>query len=319
MKAVLLNSFGSYNALKIDSVVKPVPGPSEVLVRVKASSISNFDVNFRKGKGGVFQKNKKLPEKSSMGLEFSGIIEELGSEAKHFAVGDKVYGMVDLWKGDKSHAEFLIIPEKQIFYVPEDFSFVEAASMPIAVLTSIRALIDLGKLKAGQKVLINGASGGVGVYAVQIAKALKAEVYALCSSSKVQLLKKISADHVYDYEHFDLSKFKEQEFDVIFDVAAKWKLSEVRKIMKEGGSYISSNPVKDMMGILLLSAFSSRKSKYLMVNRGDLKDLARANKFVKEHDIKPIYDSVYEFEDIKGAHQAFDNRKNLGKVIIQLN
>jgi len=317
MRAVLLKGFGGYDVLKVASLNRPSPKKSEVLVRVKASSVSNFDINIRQGKKSLLNRKPRIPVKNAMGLEFAGVIEDIGEGVTHFTTGDRVYGMLDLWKGDRSHAEYITVPESHVFYIPNGVSFVEAASLPIGMLTSIRALIDLGKVKEQHRVLINGASGGVGIYALQVAKVMKAEVHATCSAAKVDLLKRFSPDQIYAYDQVDLRKNR-QPYDVIFDVAAKWNLAQVKQNLTPKGIYISSNPMKDIWGILIASKLTSRKSRYLMVSRSDTFHLKQVNTFLNEYGIKPVYESVYELDAIQEAHLAFDSRKNLGKVMLEL-
>ena len=213
MKAVIINAYGSREVLHIADIPKPIPLKDEILVRVKAAAVNPKDTFIRKG---YFKQFTGDPESVRLGFDYAGTVAELGSDAKHLRVGEPVYGGLDGWQGGAC-AEYLSVKSSKLARKPDGLSFEEAASLPIAALTALQALHDEGQIQEGHAVCINGASGGVGTVAIQIAKVFGASVTAISRSENHGLLAELGADQCLDYREVDVSELN-QRYDIFFDV-----------------------------------------------------------------------------------------------------
>ncbi|MEN8155299.1 MAG: NAD(P)-dependent alcohol dehydrogenase, partial [Acidobacteriota bacterium] len=237
MKAVAYNKYGAPDVLEITEKNKPELPADKILVKVKASSVNPVDYKIRRGDMKALT-GKIFPKLA--GSDFAGVVEDKGSAVEDFRKGDKVYGFMNPMKGG-AYAEFIIVDPEKTALMPDNLSFEEAASMPVAALTALQALSYLGNVKEGTSVLINGATGGVGSFAVQIAKALGAEVTGLCSGKNMEFCKKLGADNVFDYSKDGLAG-SGKKFDVFFDAAAKTNFSKSKMYLKKRGIYITTIP-----------------------------------------------------------------------------
>lgn len=291
----------------IVEIEKPSIKNNEVLVKVCASSICQSDNNRRK--------NGKESNLATTGLEFSGTIASVGTSVNNFSKGNDVFGMLNIFGGARAHAEYVAVPESFIWHKPANISFEEAASLPISLLTSFEALIKIGKLKAKQEVLINGASGGVGVYAVKLAKALGASVTAVCSSRNAETVKSLNADKIICYDQKDFTALAEA-YDIIFDVANNQSFKKCKAKLNPKGIYISTNPFNDLMGFVH-AFFSGKKAGYLLVSKGNSRDLQKASAFIENNSLTPFLDRTFKFEEMNEAYDHFESGKKKGRVIIR--
>ena len=269
MKAIVYTKFGSPDVLELQEVATPVPKAHEILVKVRAASVNAYDWRHLRADpflirfmgAGLFKPSHRI-----LGADIAGQVEAVGGEVTQFKPGDEVFGE----GGYGGFAEYACVDENRFVPKPAALSFEEAAAAPMAALTALQGLRDSGQIKAGQKVLINGASGGVGTFAVQIAKAFGAEVTGVCSTSKMDLVRSIGADHVVDYTREDVTK-SERRYDLIFDVAAFRPVSEYKRVLNPGGIYVvAGGSIGRIFQIMFLSKFKAKTMK-VIIARADPK------------------------------------------------
>ena len=231
MKAIVQNAYGSPDVLKLKEIDQPVIGENDVLVRIHAAGLNAGDLFSMKGSPWLarFSVGFPKPKDYVLGWDMAGTVEAVGGNVTRFQPGDQVYAAYG-----KSLAEFVSVPEENLAIKPANLTFEEAASVPTAALTALQGLRDAGKLQSGQKVLINGASGGVGTFAVQIAKVLGAEVTGVCSTRNLEMVKSLGADYVVDYTQDDFAQ-SDMRYDLILDNVASRSLSDLRSILLPGG------------------------------------------------------------------------------------
>ena len=305
MKAVVYTEYGSPNVLKITEIKKPVPKHNEMLVKVYASTVSAGVIWMRKGK---FPGSKLLslllrlqfgiikPRYSILGFEFSGVVEYVGKSVTLFKIGDKVFGTTTGLKNG-AYADYVCIPEKRkqgvIALMPSEISFDEAAALAIGGMTALQILVN-ARIQTNQMVLICGASGSVGTFAVQIAKYLGANVTAVCSNENIELVKSLGADEVIDYTKQPIAMFKEK-FDVIFDAVGKVKHTALESLLKLNGKQYSINTL------------TNEKVSYLNL----------LSKMFSGGKLHVIIDRIYSFEQIVEAHKYVDLGHKKGNVVIR--
>jgi NADPH:quinone reductase-like Zn-dependent oxidoreductase len=323
MKAIVQTEYGSSDVLSLQEVDKPVVTANGVLVRIRATSVNAGDWHLMRGDpfltrlifGGILKPKIKI-----LGMDIAGQVEAIGKDVTQFQVGDEVFG--DLSEsGFGAFAEYVCATEAALVLKPTNISFEQAATVPCAALTAIQGLRDCGKIRSGQKVLINGASGGVGSFAVQIAKAFGAEVTAVCSTNKMEMMKTLGADQIIDYTQTDITK-NGQHYDLILDAAAYRSVFDYRPILKAEGTYVLiGGSITRLFQVLLfgsvISRIMHRKLKCLMAkpNRSDLvilKDLIEAGKIV------PLIDRTYNLSDVPAAICQLEQRQVRGKVAISV-
>jgi NADPH:quinone reductase-like Zn-dependent oxidoreductase len=321
MKAIVQTEYGSPDVLSLQEVDKPVVPNNGVLVRVRAASVNAGDWHLIRGTpfltrlmfGGIFKPKIKIP-----GMDMAGQIEAVGKDVTQFQAGDEVFG--DLSEcGFGAFAEYVCVTESALVPKPTNLSFEQAATIPVAALTALQGLRDCGQIKSGQKVLINGASGGVGSFAVQIAKVFGAEVTAVCSMHKMEMMKSIGADYIIDYTKTDVTK-NGQQYDLILDVAAYRSVFDYAPILKTDGTYILvGGSISRLFQVLLfgsvISRIMHRKVKCLTSkpNRSDLmilKDPIEAGK------ITPFIDRIYSLSEVPTAIRQLERRQVRGKIAI---
>src|SRR5881296_3710496 len=243
MKAIVRMAYGGVEVLRLEEIEKPVPKDGQVLVKIHAASANPADYHAMRGGMArvlaplITRENIGLrkPKDPSFGSDIAGTIETVGPNVTKFKVGDEVFGTCT--KGSGGFAEYACAREVRLALKPENITFEEAAGIPIAALTALQGLRDKGKVQPGQKVLINGASGGVGTFAVQIAKSYGADVTGVCSTRNVELVQSLGADHVIDYTKEDFTK-GDQHYDVILDNVGNHSLSEYRRLLTPNGIYV---------------------------------------------------------------------------------
>jgi len=325
MKAIVYYAYGSPDVLQLKEIEKPVPNDNQVLVKIQAVSVNPFDWHFMEGVPYIARLlafGPLKPTSPRLGVDFAGTVEAIGKNITQFKTGDDVFG-----GKVGAYAEYVVIAEKYLAMKPANITFEQAGSVQIAGLTALQGLRDKGKIQPGQKVLINGASGGVGTFAVQIAKHFGAHVTGVCSGRNVELVRSLGADQVFDYTKEDFTKTG-QRYDVIIDNVGNRSLSENRRVLTPNGKYvlIGGGGVNDNRWIgpfglviktLLLKPFISQEMKMMLadVNKEDLTliaDLMQAGK------VTPVIDKTYPFSEIREAIRYVETGRARGKVAVTL-
>ncbi|NET73541.1 MAG: NAD(P)-dependent alcohol dehydrogenase [Sphaerospermopsis sp. SIO1G2] len=310
MKAMLIHGYGDVDVLKYEEVEKPKIKPDQLLVQVHASSVNPIDWKTRKGMLKILTGNK-FP--LILGFDVAGEVVEVGAKVTRFQVGDAIYGSTSFPGG--AYAELAAIPENLATHKPTNLSYQEAATIPLAALTSLQALRNLGNIKSGQKVLINGASGGVGIFAVQIAKALGTEVTGVCSSRNLDFVKSLNADFVIDYTQEDFTKGNLQ-YDIIFDAVAKRSFSECRKVLTSNGIYISTLPLPEVILQSVLTAFIPGQKAKIVLENPNSQDLNFLKELIENGKLRTVIDRTYPLQELTAAHLYSESEKAVGKIAI---
>lgn len=305
MKGLVVNPDKSIS-LKSGLIV-PISQENEVLIEVKSASVNPFDAESAHGRFDAYFEEYGVNKEVQSGLEFSGIVLEDG---KRFKKGDKVFGYVHMITGCKSHAQYLVIDEGFIALKPAALSHTQAASMPLGALTSLIALQDIGKLKAGMKLLINGAAGGLGIQATQIGKILGAHVTVFAGTGQSEYLKAHGADVVYDYNQTSITDIQ-CCFDVILDFTNVQTLLTMRPLLTESGVFIPAEPNAENGG-----ESEDAQVGYLMVAHGDHDRLTVIAKWVAEGKLIPVIDSEFSFENYQRAFERVEQKGRKGRIVL---
>lgn len=313
MKAIVMRKYGSPDVLEMTNLDRPVINDNQVLVEVYASSVNPVDWKIRKGLLKFFMR-KKMP--CILGGDIAGRVVEIGKKVQFFRHGDEVFGMVDLAKNG-AYAEYVACSVDQIALKPQNMNFEEAASLPLAGLTALQALRNMGKIRKGMSVMINGCSGGVGFFALQLAKSFDCKVTGVCSARNIEFSKKMGADRVIDYTQEDILSVQE-DYDIFFDVVGNQEYAEVKHLLQRGGVYVTTLP---SFNILLLGAIhnmmSAKKMKKIFVqpNKKDLEFLAD---LVDEGRLTTHIEKIYELSEIAEAHQYSESGRVVGKLALRI-
>ncbi|MCB2197938.1 NAD(P)-dependent alcohol dehydrogenase [bacterium] len=321
MKALVYRQFGPPEVIKIEDVPTPEPKEGEILVRVHASTITAVDTFFRMGKpfSARLAAGLTKPKIHTQGTEFSGVVEKVGEGVTRFKVGDKVMGEPGPNFG--AHAEYVVIGQDGvILHKPESLNFHEAAALPAGALTALPFLRDTGRLEAGQKLLVIGASGSVGSFGVQFGKYLGAEVTGVCSGRNVELVTSLGADHVVDYNLEDFTK-NGLKYDVIFDAIGASSFGTCRGSLTSRGVYMSTTISFSILFNHLLTAKSSGQRGLisftgLRAKEEKKKDLELIHALAEEGRIKPYIDKVFPMGDAVAAHAYVDKGRKRGNVVV---
>ena len=320
MKAIVLTKYGTPDGLKLEEIPKPVPNTNEVLVEVHAASINSWDWEIVKGTPfvnrmmfGLFKPKKNV----ILGCDIAGIVVARGENVKRLKVADKVFG--DLSKsGWGGFAEFVCTDENALSLKPEKMSFVDAAASPQAGLLAVQGLLRIGHLKKGHKVLINGAGGGAGTFAVQIAKHLGTEVTGVDSAEKLATIKSLGADHVIDYAKVDFTR-NGKTYDLIWDVMTTRSVSAYKRALVPKGAYITvGGHTPKLLRIMLLGRLIPGHKKIRLLIHKPNKCLDLLTKFLEEEKVRPVIDKVFPLNRIPEAFRFFGEGKFKGKVVITL-
>jgi NADPH:quinone reductase-like Zn-dependent oxidoreductase len=326
MKAVVHTEFGPPDVLQIKDIDKPVPKDNEVLVRVRAASINPYDWHMVRGTPFLMRAmmaGLRKPKDPRVGIDCAGTVETVGKDVTQFKPGDNVFG-----GKSGSLAEYLGVPaDGGIALKPPRLTFEQAAAVQVAGCTALQALRDSGKVQPGQKVLINGASGGVGTFAVQIAKSFGAQVTGVCSTRNIELVRSLGANQVIDYTKEDFTNSSER-YDMILDNVGTQPLSRFRRILKPKGVYVMIGaggpndggligPMGRLMQAMLMTPFISQKMGMMMakVSQNDLKALAD---LMQSGKVTPVIDRTYPLDDIREAMRYLETGRARGKVIISI-
>ena len=322
MKAIVYCDYGLTN-LKVADIEKPVPTDEQLLVRVHAASINPYDWHFVEGTPYVMRVGVGLrkPKSTRLGVDFAGTVESVGKNVTQFKPGDEVFG------GKTGALAQYICPRAagSVALKPAGLSVEQAASLNIAGITALQAVRDKGKVESCQKVLINGASGGVGTFAVQIAKSFGADVTGVCSTRNVELVQSLGADHVIDYTRDDFVKGAER-YDVVIDNVGNRSLSECRSVLKPNGIYVligggGANEQGFLGGLakalnaVVYSKFVKQKMGMMLADSNQ-KDLALLADMVQSGKMKPVIDKTYQLADVPEAIRYLEAGHARGKVII---
>ena len=320
MKAVVHNTYGSPDVLELEQIDKPEPADDEVLVRVRAASVNPADWYTLTGPFVARVPNGlRRPKDNRLGVDYAGEVEAVGANVTHFRPGDEVFG-----GRTGAFAEYVCAREDRgVVPKPANVTFEEAAAVPIAALTALQGLRDKGQVQAGQSVLINGASGGVGTFAVQIAKALGAEVTGVCSTRNVDIVRSIGADHVIDYTKEDFTR-SDGRYDLILDVAGSKSWSELKRVLEPDGRLVIVGapkskgilgPLTHIMKLRLASVLGSRKAVFFIskVNKADMQTL---RELLESGEVKPVVDRRYDLGEIADAFRYLGDGHAQGKIVV---
>jgi NADPH:quinone reductase-like Zn-dependent oxidoreductase len=321
MKAIVHRQYGSPDVLRLEVVEKPTPAHDGLLIRVRAASVNPLDWHYMRGKPYVMRMQAGMgrPKFTRLGVDFSGTVEAVGQEVKLFKVGDEIFGTAD-----GALAEYVTSTEAGLALKPTNMTFQQAASVPIAGITALQGLRDKGRLQPGQKVLINGASGGVGTFAVQIAKSLGAEVTGVCSTGNVEMVRSIGADHVIDYTKEDYTKGT-QRYDLIFDTVGNHSLSDHRHVLDPHGILVIVGAVSDdpWIGPLsrflegyVISPFVSQKFVGFIADANKTDDLNTLRDLMQAGALTPVIDRQYSLSEVPAAIRYLENGHARGKLVI---
>lgn len=317
MKTVIYTKFGPPDVLHMKEVDKPAPKDNEVLIRILATTVTAGDWRLRKGDpfaarlfAGPF-----TPKNPVLGHEFAGQIESVGKAVKNFKEGDEVFGSTGLESG--AYSEYLCVPEDGLLALkPPNVSFEEAAALPVGASTALYFL-SKGNVQNGQKVLIYGASGSVGTFAVQLAKHFGAEVTGVCSTQNMALVKSLGADTVLDYTREDFSE-SGQVYDLIFDTIGKTSFSRCKKALLENGIYVTTAVNLSLFFQSLLAALVSRRKLIIGIAGQSTEVLEFLKSLVEKGKITPVIDRIYPLEQIVEAHSYVESGHKKGNVVISL-
>ena len=319
LKAIVYTKYGGPEALQIKEIEKPSPKDDEVLIKVHAVSINDWDFGLLEGDFINRMINGLLkPKRKILGSDIAGRIEAVGKNITKFKTGDEVYGdLSSYWGG---FAEYTCAREKSLALKPAAMSFEEAAAIPQAAMLAVQGLIDKGKIHAGQKLLINGAGGGVGTFAVQIAKLYGVDITAVDSTSKLNMLQSIGFDHVIDYTREDFTR-NGQCYDLILDVKTNRSMFNYTRALCPNGIYVTvGGSVGLLLQALILSPWISLicKKQIRIVALKTNKDLLYINELFEAGKIKPVIDGPYKLNDFLEAFKLFSKAAHKGKVVITM-
>lgn len=319
MKAIVYEKYGSPDVLRYADAEKPTVGDNDVLVRVRAASINRGDLVAMHGTPSIIRLafGVRRPKKTILGRDIAGVVEAVGPKAERFRVGDEVFGEME----QRGFAEFAAMPETHVAAKPADVTFEQAATLPVAATTALQAM-RLGAVQSGQKVLINGASGGVGTFAVQLAKTLDADVTGVCSTRNADLIRSIGADHVIDYTREDFTRGAHR-FDVILDLAGNHPLSKLRRVLAPKGIYISSTdaggavlgPLPRLLAVAVTSPFVSQQLRSLAAKR-NLDDLTHLADLVATGKLAPVIERTYPLSQTADAIRHLEAEHARGKIVL---
>ena len=320
MKAIVYHKYGSPDVLQLKDVEKPTPNDDEVLIKVYAASVNKYDWHFltadifliRLMGGGLLK-----PKNTRLGADIAGRVEAVGRNVKQFQPDDEVFGDI----GHGGFAEYACAPENALVLKPAHSSFEEAAAIPMAAITALQGLRDTGQIQPGQKVLINGASGGVGTFAVQIAKLFGAEVTAVCSTSNLEMMRSIGADHIIDYTKENFTQ-NGQQYDLILAANGYHSLSAYKRALTPKGIYVmTGGSMAQIFQAMLMGSWMSETGGKKMGGvsaKIDQKDLGLIKELIEAGKVRPVIDRRYPLSEAAEALRYLGAGHARGKVVITM-
>lgn len=313
MKAVTISQYGSAEVLQYTDIEQPSVKADQMLVKVHATSVNPVDWKIRSGML-KFLPGSKFP--MILGFDVAGEVVEVGERIQHFKPGDSIFAYHQQMLGG-AYAEYVAVSEQVAAPKPENMTYEQAAAVPLVATTALQALRDAGQIKPGQQVLINGSSGGVGTFAVQIAKALGAEVTAVCSTKNSDLMKNLGADRVIDYTQQDFTQ-ESTQYDIIFDTVAKQSVSRYKGALKPNGVYLATLPTPDNFVASCLTFPWPGKKVKLILARSNGKDLAYLKQLIEAGKICSIIDRTYPLSQAAEAHTYSEQGHAAGKIVMTI-
>jgi NADPH:quinone reductase-like Zn-dependent oxidoreductase len=322
MKAIVYERYGSPDVLQHREIDKPSVTDSGVLVRVRAASVNPYDWHFMRGEPYFMRLmfGLRAPKRHGLGVDFAGVVEEVGKDVKEFRAGDEVFGLCD-----GAFAEYLCAPETDIARKPKNLSFEQAAAVPMGGLTALQGLRDTGQVQASQKVLIVGASGGVGAFAVQIAKTMGAHVTGVCSTAKLDFVRSLGADAVVDYTREDFANGN-AKYDVIFQLAGEHGPFACRRALVPKGRLVLSSgdsdgrwigPIDRILLAAAASPFVSQTLAALDVKRSR-KDLEHLTTLIERGKLVPVIERTVSLGEVPDAIGSVEKRHTRGKIVVTI-
>lgn len=321
MQAIVYCDYGPPEVLALKSIERPLPGDDQVLVRVHAASVNPVDYHSMRGTPYIMRLDSglKKPKFTGLGVDFAGTVVEIGKHVTQFRPGDEVFG-----GRNGSFAEYVTIRAQSLVMKPPNMTFEQAASVPVAATTALQALRDKGAVKPGQTVLINGASGGVGTFAVQIAKSLGARVTGVCSTRNVELVRSLGADEVIDYTKRDFTTMG-QRYDVIVDMVGNHPLSAYKAVLVPNGIYVMVGgpkgrwlaPLDRVVRMAAMSPFVDQRFG-MMIAKLNQQDLAVLRDLMRDGKVTPVIDRQYGLHDVPEAIRYLETGRARGKVVIRV-
>lgn len=326
MRAAVYREYGSPDVVRIEELDKPVPGEDQILVRIRAASVNPLDWHFVEGTpylARLVAFGLLRPKVTRLGVDYAGTVESVGGKVTRFKPGDEVFG-----SRTGAFADYVcVLADRAVALKPPNVSFEQAASVPVAAVTALQALRDQGKVRPGQAVLINGASGGVGTFAVQIAKSLGATVTGVCSTKNVEMVRSIGADRVVDYTRDDFTRGGER-YDLILDNVGNRSLSEIRRVLKPAGRYVLiggggiddtrwTGPLVRLIKTLAMAPFIGQRMGMMLAEMNE-KDLTVLGDLMRAGKVTPVIDRRYDLGEISEAIRYVERGHARGKVVVMV-
>ncbi len=322
MKAIVYTTYGSPDVLHLNDIEKPMPQDNEVLVKVHAASANPLDWHLMRAEPFLARLENGLlkPKNTKLGADVAGRVEAVGRQVTQFQVGDDVFGAIPINELG-SFAEYVCVHQDTLVLKPTKMTFEQAAAVPIAALTALQGLRNTGQIRPGQKVLINGASGGVGTFAVQIAKSFGTEVTGVCSTRNLDMVRSIGADHVIDYTQTDFTR-NGQHYDLIFDAVGNRSVSDLQRALSPNGicAVVGFTSLPLMFQVIVLGAWvsktGSKKIRIVDTVKPGQKDLFFIKALLDAGKVVPVIDRCYPLHQVADAIRYLEQGRARGKVVI---
>jgi NADPH:quinone reductase len=312
MRAIRFHTYGDPSVLQLEEIAEPQPAAEEVLIEVHASSLNPADIGARTGLLRLIHA-RHLPH--TPGYDVAGRVVAIGASVTAFLPGDRVFGMVGL--GGGAQAEYAVVAQSKLAIAPQTLSFADAASIPLAGLTALQALREHARLQRGQRVLINGAGGGVGVFAIQVAKLLGCKIGAVCRREQHDLVAELGATTTIDYRDEDVTQ-RHARWDVVLDAAGSLQFRDVRRVLSPNGVMVSVRPDPRSIGIAALRLVAGGPRYTFFVTRARGQDLGLLSRLIDGGKLRPVVDRVFPIEEIRSAHEYLEGRTGPGKTVIEI-
>ena len=322
MKAIVFTQYGSPDVLQLKTIEKPVPNDDQVLIKIHATAINPLDWHRMRADPILVRFGEGLlkPKNTLLGADIAGTVEAVGKNVTEFHIGDEVFGEISAG----GLAEYVCVKEQHIAPKPVNLTFEEAASTPVVAFTALQGLRDTGKIKSGQKVLINGASGGVGTFAVQLAKSYGAEVTGVCSGRNADMVRSIGADHVIDYTKEDFTK-NGQQYDLIYDAIGNRSASDIQRALKPNGRCVIAGftTLFHMIKLILFGMWITRRTDktigMMPIASPNKEDLMTIKELLESGKVVPVIDRHYPLTQTAEAIRYLETGRARGKVIVTIN